>query len=94
MYRAFGDKKLIEEMVIKNFLNESDDQLSQDYFDIEDRIKLILKDEGESEVNKYLETVKNDFDMDFHDGIERYYQMEREDIIDDFDNYITNDLDI
>jgi hypothetical protein len=22
MYRAFGDKKLIEEMVIKNFLNE------------------------------------------------------------------------
>tara|TARA_R110001592_G_scaffold26674_11_gene99612 strand:+ start:663 stop:1316 length:654 start_codon:yes stop_codon:yes gene_type:complete len=78
----------------KNFLNESDDQLSQDYFDIENRIKLILKDEGESEVNKYLETVKNDFDMDFHDGIERYYQMEREDIIDDFDNYITNDLDI
>lgn len=78
----------------KNFLNESDDQLSQDYFDIEDRIKLILKDEGESEVNKYLETVKNDFDMDFYDGIERYYQMEREDIIDDFDNYITNDLDI
>jgi len=29
MYRAFGDKKLIEEMVIKNFLNESTIQIPQ-----------------------------------------------------------------
>jgi hypothetical protein len=29
MYRAFGDKKLIEEMVIKNFLNESNIQIPQ-----------------------------------------------------------------
>jgi hypothetical protein len=29
MYKAFGDKKLIEEMVIKNFLNEPTIQISQ-----------------------------------------------------------------
>ena len=29
IYRAFGDKKLIEEMVIKNFLNESTIQIPQ-----------------------------------------------------------------
>ena len=77
----------------KKFINESDDQLSQDYFDIQDRIKLILKDEGEFEVGKYLETVKFDFHKDGHDGIGKYYQMEREDIIGDFNNYMTNDLD-
>lgn len=77
----------------KKFINEDEDQLTQDYYDIEERILTILKDKDKSLVDKYLETVKNDFHGDFHDGIEKYYTMEREDIIDDFDNYIFGDLD-
>ena len=77
----------------KKFINEDEDQLTQDYYDIEERILTILKDKDKSLVDKYLKTVKNDFHRDFHDGIEKYYTMEREDIIDDFDNYIFGDLD-
>lgn len=77
----------------KKFINEDEDQLTQDYYDIEERIITILKDKDKSLVDKYLETVKNDFYIDSYDGIEKYYTMEREDIIDDFDNYIFGDLD-
>ncbi len=56
----------------KRFINESDDQLTQDYYDVEERIITILKDKDKLSVDKYLETVKSDFHRDFHGGIEKY----------------------
>lgn len=67
------------------FLNENIDKTK-----LEDFIKSALKDEIDSQVEVYLDSVRRDISRG---DLDQYAEMDVEDIIEDFENYIADKLD-
>lgn len=83
----------------KRFINENQqldgftDNETDDFNEVISNIEFVLRNEDDFEVKTYLDSVKNDFYRDFYAAIDEYYDLNDREIIDDFNNYITNDLD-
>tara|TARA_B100000768_G_scaffold178142_1_gene193408 strand:+ start:1596 stop:2243 length:648 start_codon:yes stop_codon:yes gene_type:complete len=75
----------------KKFINE--DQRTLDYERIVNDAAKALKGNPQSDIEKYLESLKNKFGIDNDSTFTEYNLFTDQDFIDDFDNYIFGDLD-
>ena len=75
----------------KRFINE--DQRTLDYERIVNDAAKALKGNPQSNIEKYLESLKNKFGIDNDSTFTKYNLFTDQDFIDDFDNYIFGDLD-
>lgn len=75
----------------KRFINE--DQRTLDYKKIINDAAKALKGNPQSNIEKYLESLKNEFGVDNDSTFTKYNLFTDQMFIDDFDNYIFGDLD-
>tara|TARA_R110000822_G_scaffold72875_3_gene175154 strand:+ start:780 stop:1424 length:645 start_codon:yes stop_codon:yes gene_type:complete len=75
----------------KKFINE--DQRTLDYDEIMGFAKEALKGNPQSDIEKYLESLENDFKRDGNSFSTEYNEFKEEDFIDDFENYIIDKRD-
>ena len=75
----------------KRFINE--DQRTSDYDEIMGLAKEALKGNPQSDIEKYLKSLENEFRIDGNSFSTEYNEFKEEDFIDDFKDYIGNQSD-